>query len=176
MRTPVAFSLAGAASTFALTAAASPLAVVTATDSSHSVQASLGLFSVVGLGGVTYAFSGARPLVVELGAGLGFSGLQLSLTPKLAFAAGEGRFLTGAGASLGLPWFGTALEEERTALWLNVDALGYELRFANHLLAAATVGVTIAGFTGDYCVAETCESIDPGDILPQGRVTLGYWF
>jgi hypothetical protein len=59
----------------------------------------VGLLSAIGSAGVTLAYSPHPNLLVEGGAGIGLSGLQLSLMPKLQLGRRGDHFVAGAGVA-----------------------------------------------------------------------------
>jgi hypothetical protein len=148
----------------------------------HGLFANVGAFSAIGYGGITYVHAPFRHLDVEAGAGLGVSGLQISLMPK--FVLGDShRLLLSAGPSVGY------FNPDRMSLWVNAD-VGYEFRS----LAGFSVGLMVGwtqGLAG--CMKQACrpggaamgdenprqsfsseKAVDNGG--PQGRLRVGYWF
>jgi hypothetical protein len=119
-----------------------------------------------------------------VGGGIGGTGIQLSLMPKLLLGGPTDRFVIGVGISAGLPTDGLLTKvkpEGTTAVWLNVDALGYEHAYASRLAFSVAAGVTVGVGDGKVCIPEGCSverDYDPlrGLVLPQLRVGIGYWF
>jgi hypothetical protein len=154
----------------------------------HAIGFSGGLFSAVGLAGLTYSYAPLDRLTIESGLGYGFSGLQLSVMPKLVLGTARDRFVAGAGLALALPRTGGSptsagepFIDSDTALWLNVDAVGYEHRFANGLSLGLAAGVTVGLVGGRICVIDCFDRRDwdkevAGLWGPQGRISVGYWF
>jgi hypothetical protein len=126
----------------------------------------LGLFSAIGEIGVTYTYSPIPLLQIELGSGIGFSGLQFSLMPKLSLGNERNRFLAGIGPSWAIGWYGAV---PPFSYWLNVD-VGYEYRTSGGYSSLVAVGIFrgIAGYDHDLCVS-VC-------IFPQIRFAWGHWF
>ena len=150
-----------------------------------------GFGSALGFGGVSYGVEPASWLLLEGGVGYGVTGFQVSTMAKLTLGSGRARFVTGVGPSVGL-WPTYSWSEARgTSLWLNVDAVGGEVRFSNgvSLGAAAGVAIGLAGgghfYASDVCLALHCNRDNPNDwsqvawagsVFPQARVQVGYWF
>ncbi len=144
-----------------------------------AVGVDLGLGSAVGLAGITLTQAFGPWLQLELGAGYGVSGYQLSVMPKLALGDRRDRFVAGLGASVALP------TDPRVAsghpVWLNVDAAGYEHRFDSGFAVSATFGVTGGLGGGQICLPpDRCEPqfLRPASAywMPQGRIGAAYWF
>src|SRR5262245_11589098 len=74
-----------------------------ATSRQHQLRFDGGFASALGLGGLAYTYAATPSALIEVGAGLGFSGLQLSVMPKLSVGSERNRFVAGAGVSVGLP-------------------------------------------------------------------------
>ena len=68
----------------------------------NRISVDLGVASAVGGLGVTYSYFADDSLGLEAGLGVGATGLQLSLMPKLRLGAGRHRFVAGAGLSAGI--------------------------------------------------------------------------
>ena len=142
----------------------------------------LGLFSAVGEIGVTYTYAPIPAFQIELGSGIGFSGPQFSLMPKLSLGDGRNRFLAGIGPSVGLDWYGS-LGSGPASYWLNVD-VGYEYRTPGGYSFLVAVGIFrgIAGGYHDPCVNFSNDScLGPfeqvkGVTFPQMRFAWGHWF
>ena len=127
----------------------------------HGVFANLGVFSAVGFGGLTYAYAVSENWAVEAGLGLGLTGVQLSLMPKLAFGRNH-RFVVGLGPSVGSMLDG----QNTTSLWLNGD-LGYEFRDDNGFSVSFVGGFTkgIAGFGHAHRI-HSAHILEISDHLP----------
>ena len=150
-----------------------------------AVMANVGTFSAIGLAGVTGVYR-ARPwLELEAGVGLGFSGLQIEVMPRLVFGKGVQHFVMGVGPSqgIGLEEVGFARRGYRTT-WINAE-LGYELRSHSGLGLLIVSGLTagVAGCTDTCDHNETSEShalsfstYAQDYVVPQGRIAVGYWF
>lgn len=126
----------------------------------------LGVFSALGLAGVSYARQLAEPLALEAGVGLGGSGLQLSLMPKLTLGSNGDYYVAG----LGVAW---AVGESRSPMfWVNADLLGYERRLENGLGLSISLGATacLSGQTTGYF------AMGKGFVAPQLRLGAAWWF
>jgi hypothetical protein len=143
-----------------------------------AVALNLGLGSAVGGFGLTLSFVPAANLLTEVGMGVGFSGLQLSVMQKVLLGSGRARFAAGAGVSHG----GGNRDFPDSSLWLNVDLVGMELRGWRGLVFFVAGGITVGLSGGRYIhlVQNDCGRTYCGDavgeIWPQGRAGLGYWF
>lgn len=174
-RATAALMLAAAAAAFAGPAAASeePPRHRPASDEPaglHRVGLDAGWASAVGVLGATYAFRPTPRFIAEAGLGLGITGSQLSVMPKLALGA----FRAGAG----LAWsHGTdAHDTVHDVIWVNVDALGLDLVARSGLSLGLAAGVTIPLADSHWDVTELGADIRAGTIYPQGRISLGWWF
>ena len=148
-----------------------------------TIGVNLGLFSAVGLLGVTGSFSPASFLESEIGVGYGFSGYQLSAMQKLTVEISATlRFVTGAGLSFGT---GSRLFPD-PSLWLNLDLLGIEVRAASGFVFFLSSGITtgVAGGKFSYDLHEDCGNPPscsfrhnvPGAVSPQMRLGFAFWF
>jgi hypothetical protein len=144
-----------------------------------AVGLDLGIASAVGLGGVTLTRQVTSHLRVEAGVGLGITGVQLSLMPKVVFGGERDYFVAGAGISV------TVLSDSQYVsgypLWLNVDALGYEHQFDSRLAFSLALGLTGGLGGGRVCLPpDGCEPQFFEDVThywgPQARLQLSYWF
>jgi hypothetical protein len=138
----------------------------------HDLRMNFGAFSAVGYAGVTYAYSPLAETQLELGAGYGMTGLQLSFMPKVSLGSERHRFVTGLGPSLGV-------ERGGNSYWLNAD-LGYEYRSEGGFSFLVAGGLTygIGGTSAAACLFECDggrESVR-GWLAPQARVAIGQWF
>jgi len=104
--------------------------------------------------GAAYVYSPSEPTELEFGAGLGFSGVQLSLMPKLALGSKHHRVLLGVGPSLGI-----ADGVSYTTAWVNGD-VGYEYRATSGFSIALSVGFTaeLAGCWGPIAATRKANS------------------
>lgn len=139
--------------------------LTTLLPAAHVLEAEVGIAAPTGFVGLTYAADIEGPLQLEGGVGLGFSGVQLSLMPRLNFELSGGgaetshRYVLGVGVSAGLrnrregKDFDVLLADSELAhsntLWLNIDVAGYEARFANGFVFAVGIGAAI-GLTGRF--------------------------
>jgi hypothetical protein len=141
-----------------------------------------GLASVVGVFGVTLTRALDRSFRVEAGAGLGFSGYQLSLMPKAVFFEGRDHVITGAGLAVAFP--ANPKVSDGHPVWLNVDAIGYEHRFPNGASVSVFAGITYGLGGGNFCddgIALLCnQSTDKYPVRGQGgaqtRIQFARWF
>jgi hypothetical protein len=158
-----------------------------ATPSAPALRLDVGLFSPVGSLGVVYSRPVHRFAAVELGAGLGFSGVQLSGMVKARVGSERTKFTPGVGLSLGLPIL-TAVHEGHpmnddemrgspvSMAWLDVDLLGVEHRTRSGLVLSASGGLTVALTEGHWDAADLGNNIKPLDVLPQFRLGVGKTF
>jgi hypothetical protein len=177
--------------TLGLLTAALPAVAAAASDDLPSREASkirfmgnLGIGSAVGELGGTFTYAPRPEIQLELGAGLGISGLQLSVMPKLTAGTQHHRLTFGVGPSVGI---GNNEKPAETcvSLWLNGE-VGYEYRSSSGLSFLVAVGVFkgIAGhMPGGFTpgISHEGESIPPeavadGPLSPQGRIAVGRWF
>ena len=122
----------------------------------HRLRFDLGVGSAVGFAGGTYTWSPESAAHLELGAGLGHSGLVGSVMPKVSFGSSRDRFLLGLGGAFAYGPMGASG-------WLNADLAGYEHLGKSGLLLSAAVGLTYMLGSG-------------GGPLPQARFGIGGWF
>jgi hypothetical protein len=144
-----------------------------------AIGVNVGAGSAVGFGGVTVTRAFLDAARVEVGAGWGYSGWQLSLMPKLALGSGPLRFITGMGVSLSVPTNPQLATGH--PIWLHVDLAGIEYRSAEGLALSASVGATFGLGGGDLCAppdgcdGQFLENVS-GFVSPQARLGLAYWF
>lgn len=151
-------------------------------SSTQEVRVDLGLASAIGFAGVTYSVSPAPGFLIELGAGVGYSGLQLSAMPKLVFGGSTGRFVVGAGPSVAIPGvhivttdpLGSNTDEHVVTPWLNVE-IGYDYRSTTGTSFLVAGGITVGLAHGCAVSIDSCTELY-GLVLPQVRVGLGRWF
>jgi hypothetical protein len=142
-----------------------------------AVGIDLGFASPVGLGGVTITRAWGENWQIESGVGVGFSGLQVALTPRYTLGNGRNRFKAGAGLSVASPL--DAKTQEGTPVWLNVDAAGYEHRFRNGLAFTMGLGLTAGLGGGSYCLVD-CDNgrykaAVAGLVGTQVHLGVAYW-
>jgi hypothetical protein len=149
------------------------------------LMGNMGIASAVGELGTTLTFAPRPEVQIELGAGLGRSGFQLSLMPKATVGTHHHRLLVGVGPSAAI---GANAKPERTCVsyWLNAE-VGYELRSATGFSFLVAVGIT-KGIAGTMPGRGASGVYEPGDttttpeavwrlpIIPQGRIAFGRWF
>ena len=140
----------------------------------HRVGVDVGLGSAVGAVGLTYTIAPVPWLRLEVGGGLGISGTQLCAMPKVALSGPRDRFVAGAGMS----WSNgqDAHGAEWSVPWVNLDALGYEHRFASSVSLSVAAGLTTPLARFHYDVTELGNTVKPGTLFPQFRAGIGYWF
>lgn len=144
-----------------------------------AIAFNLGIGSAVGTAGLTLSFVPARFLATEIGIGGGVSGLQLSAMQKVVLGEGETvRFVGG----IGISHSGGSNDFPDSALWLNVDLAGLEIRSRGGFLFFVTGGATTALTGGAFrdpiqndCGKPYCGNA-AGAIFPQGRAGVGFWF
>jgi hypothetical protein len=143
----------------------------------HSIRLDMGAFGPVGVIGVSYNYRVAPHFLLEGGVGVGLTGLQLSVEPKLYVGTLQNQVYTGLSFSLGI-------EPPTTSQFLNWDVIGYERRFESGFVFNVGVG-GFWGVGGEYqgmnlCVSDSgCGSnIRPATELSsfQGHLGIGYWF
>ena len=144
-----------------------------------SVGLDLGIASAVGLGGVTLTRQLPSHWRLEAGVGLGVTGVQLSLMPKMVFGGARDHYVVGAGIAV------TVLSDSQYVsgypLWLNVDAIGYEHQFDSGLAFSWGLGFTGGLGGGRICLPpDGCEPQFFEDVThywgTQARAQLAYWF
>ena len=153
--------------------------------STARIMFDLGLGSPVGLIGGTLTFLPWPQFEAELGMGLGISGVQFSVMPKLSVGSAERHFVLGIGPSVGI---GKNANPSRLCVsyWLHAE-VGFETRSrsgASFLLAFGVVrglGGEMPGY-GVIGVTEQGEAVGPEPIsdlpplLPEFRIAWGHWF
>lgn len=147
-----------------------------APDWHHAIKLDGGFLSATGFGGINYIFAPVEMFNLEAGVGYGFSGVQISLMPKIAAGSRNDRYVGGVGLALAIPTGNSAIETP--GLWLNADIAGYEHRFDCGVSLSIALGLT-AGLAGGkwHGISEHSESESLlGVIFPQGRLSLAYWF
>lgn len=144
------------------------------------IRADVGVGSAVGSVGLALARAAGDYAQIEAGVGIGGSGVQLSLMPKLLFGSPFNHFICGAGLSLAVPT--NPAEATGYPIWLNVDVVGFE-----HLSDNGFAFLIAAGLTQGLGNGRACGDVNPCDdplqlkdvtriLLPQFRVGLGYSF
>jgi len=147
------------------------------------LMGNMGVASAVGEMGGTFTYAPRPEVQLELGAGLGLTGTQFSLMPKLTAGGVQHRFVLGIGPSLGV---GSNPNPAVTceSLWLNAE-VGYEYRSASGISFLVAVGITkgIAGHIpggapGSYDEGDATapEAVSGLPVVPQGRIAFGHWF
>jgi hypothetical protein len=147
----------------------------------HRLAGDVGALSAIGFGGGTYTYSPVPTIQFELGTGLGLSGLQISLMPKVLVGDKGHSFVIGVGPSTGID---PSSQDHHTyvSYWLNGD-VGYEYRGPSGFSFLVALGVTaaLAGEVRKTCLFD-CDGYTRGEsaraagVYPQGRVGFGRWF
>jgi len=147
------------------------------------LQANLGLGSPVGEIGASYTYAPLPEIQIELGTGLGYTGFQFSVMPKLALALNKSeRFVVGAGPSASLD-LATGPNHTYHGYWLHTE-VGYEHRTASGFSLLVAAGITY-GLGGEMrgqcsadCAGDTRTWNEPiaGKMFPQARIAFGRWF
>ncbi len=157
-----------------------------AAEPQQAVRIDAGLLSAVGELGVVYQADVSDHVAVEGGAGLGFTGVQLSAMVKGTLPIGSGKLTTGVGLSLAMPALGIkgaqteyvdgeAVPSGETIPWLNVDVIGWQRQHGRTVVSAA-LGVTAPLRSWRYDVVEVGDTVDAMTPLPQGRIGIGRAF
>ena len=150
-----------------------PWSALPQTVGSFALALNLGVGSAVGLMGATLSYSGLGPLEVELGVGLGLSGVQASAMLKLGLLGNRtSRFVVGLGVA---DTVSHQYNREVTGnpIWLNVDLLSYESRGVVFLSFA--LGVTRGLGGGTYDFGDSGANSLTDQVLPQVRIMMGGW-
>ncbi len=143
----------------------------------HRVGFDLGLGSALGSIGVGYELAALSWAWLEGGIGYGSTGTQLSLMPKVAFGGSTCRFTAGLGASLALGGGSIVTAPGPSTIpWLNLDVPGVECRSSSGISFEAAIGFTMALATFRYEALDTGGTFHAGNVSPQGRLGLGWWF
>jgi hypothetical protein len=152
-----------------------------AVSKKNLLQGSLGLGSPVGALGLSYVYMPVRQVEIEVGGGLGFTGYQVAVMPKLALGASD-RLVIGLGPSVSIDASGEG-KKNAIGYWLNGE-LGYRHSTAFGLSVLAAVGVSY-GLSGTIhacgidCAAGASRAPDEsitGKFLPEVRIALGRAF
>jgi hypothetical protein len=144
---------------------------VTESRRPQAIALNLGLFSAVGTLGLTYERDFGSRLAVEAGLGLGFTGVQMSLMPKLTLGGPDARFTAGVGLAYSVG------DDARSGLWLNADLAGFEVKTDGGFFVSGAAGLTWAIAGPDECDSEWgCGHLVRGMLGPQLRFGVGYAF
>jgi len=143
------------------------------------VRGDFGLASAVGAIGVTYTRTFADLFGLEGGLGWGFSGVQLSLMPKLFLGSAHHRLVLGVGPSMGVPTESHDSSGDPTAPigYVNVE-FGYDLRTESGVAFEIALGATtVVSHThwDTFCI-DSCVHVRSGDVFPTLRIGVGHWF
>jgi len=152
-------------------AQAAPDAVLTAspvgTTTPNKLAVVLGLASPWGELGVSYQRQLRPSLALETGVGLGATGLQLAVLPKLLIGSGAARLYLEAGPSL------TLNDQAGAGLWA-AGEVGFESTFGNWTLGfGAGAGILAAGAVREPICFDACSNLQPGVWLPEIRLVVG---
>jgi hypothetical protein len=157
-------------------AAADPAAPATVR---HRLGLDVGLASAVGSVGASYQLAPLPWLRLEAGLGWGPTGTQISGMPKLAFGGDTCRFVAGFGASVAIGGGeATANQSSPPAAipWLNLDAVGLECHASGGFSFQGALGLTTPLVDFHYEIADVGDTVHAWEMLPQGRIGVGWWF
>ena len=145
----------------------------------NRVALDLGVGSAIGGVGLTYNYAFSPMFRGEAGVGWGFSGVQLSVMPKVALHGHGCAFTSGIGGAVALG--GPSVEEGHgpapsSVPWLNFDAFGVECPGWGGLSGSVALGLTMPLRAFHWDFAELGDTVKAFSVLPQGRVSLGWWF
>jgi len=143
------------------------------------VRGDFGLGSAIGEIGASYTRTFADLFGIEGGLGWGFSGVQLSLMPKLFLGSAHHRLVLGVGPSVGVPTESRDSSGDPThpIAYVNVE-FGYDLRTESGVAFEITLGATtVVSHThwSTFCI-DSCEVVRGGDVFPTLRIGVGHWF
>jgi hypothetical protein len=152
----------------------------------HEFRVQGGFFSAIGSLGVTYTYAPTHSLLLESGIGVGWTGLQLEVMPKLSFGSAKNRVLLGAGPSVGFSTGPAAENDDGPVYWLNLE-VGWQRFFPNGVAFLLAFGTTtiVAGREDVYDCRNFILSCHPEDYkfyddrgitVPTVRAGVGYWF
>jgi hypothetical protein len=154
----------------------------TPTMHENAIALNLGLGSAVGLFGVTFDRFIGPNAVLETGAGLGFTGPQLSIMPKLAFGDGHHSFLSGVGVAAGIygdqPGYEGPEHSPKPPIvwWVNADLAGYQYRGERgYFLLAAGFTMNLNEFHYDI-FGDIGGLYTTFSVTPQARLAFGAQF
>ncbi len=145
------------------------------------LQGTLGLGSPVGALGLSYAHMPVKQVEIEVGGGLGFSGYQVAVMPKLSLGETD-RLLVGLGPSVSVDASNDG--KRHIGYWLNAE-VGYRHSTAFGLSVLAAIGMSygLAGTVHTACGIGCAASApgatgDPisGRLFPAVRVAFGRAF
>lgn len=115
-----------------------------------ALRGDVGVGSAIGGLGAALVVAPVDHAQIEVGTGLGASGVQLSVMPKLTIGGSRDHFVAGAGVSVAFPW--RAMTATGHPVWLNVDAAGYE-----HMSKHGFAFLVAVGFTGGLGGGTVCD-------------------
>jgi hypothetical protein len=147
----------------------------------NAIALNLGVGSAVGLVGVSFErFVGDS--VVETGFGLGLTGPQLSIMPKVALGDGRHSFISGFGVAAALygdhPHESGPEHQPRPPIiwWANADLAGYQYRGdRGYFLLAAGFTMNLNAFHYDL-FGEAGGLYAAFSLSPQARLAFGVQF
>jgi hypothetical protein len=154
--------------------------VAAQTAKKNLVQGSFGLGSPIGALGVSYTYVPIPLVEVEIGGGVGLSGYQGSIVPKLSVGSATDRLVLGVGPSISTD---SQSDPKRTYVgyWLSGE-IGYQhtTPAGVSVLIAAGIGYGLSGTTRLQCAAN-CDDQGwdydvAGRVVPQARMAVGRWF
>jgi hypothetical protein len=131
-------------------------AMVVAPSRRTGIGVDVGIGSAIGFAGVTVTEAFGRSGRLEVGAGYGYSGYQLSFMAKIVQGGSHDHFVAGVGVSVALP-SDTPLASGHP-VWLNIDTIGYEHLFDMGIALSAALGVSGGLGGGAICFPpDGCE-------------------
>ena len=152
-----------------------PASALAAEKDANVFASQIGVFSALGELGVAYSRELGDLAELEAGAGLGLTGVQLSLMGKVGWSSAPSRFVSGVGAAYALPASSMAYASD--GVWLNVDVIGYEWRLKSGWYFSVAGGGTYALSGIDKCPdAFPCSTTVRGSVAPQARFGVGTTF
>lgn len=130
----------------------------------------LGLASPWGEMGLSYQRYVAPSFALETGVGIGATGGQLVVLPKLLLGSGNARFYVEGGPSV------TLTDKSGAGVWASGE-IGFESSFGGFVLGfGAGAGILVAGEVPFPICIDECSTMKPGTWMPEIRLTLGYAF
>jgi hypothetical protein len=167
--------MAAAAALAATSAQAAPEVTAAAAGAAtpaaqNKVALVLGLASPWGELGVSYQRKVAPSLAIETGLGIGGTGAQLAVLPKLLVGSGDARLFVEAGPSV------TLSDRAGAGVWATGE-IGFEASFSAWTLGfGAGAGLLVAGEVAAPICFDACSTVKPGVWLPEIRLTIGRTF
>jgi hypothetical protein len=143
----------------------------------HAIKLDIGLFSATGFGGASFVYAPWDALQLEAAVGYGFSGVQLSVMPKVAAGTRHDRYVGGVGIAVAVPVPDVSMIDT-AGLWLNIDLAGYEHRFQSGFAMSVAVGFTVGLAGGRFEASHGPPEYGDiaGGFLPQIRLSIAQWY